>query len=269
MEETQEKDKDDDVVFVYESRILVPATSDEKSSDSYIFTLTENEETSNQSSVKLEEASVNFIPENRSAITIDTNTNTEADREIAMSSTSRQNEQNSRTTFINLSDYDSDTLNVTKKKRKVVLKPLVVLKKLPNELCITDSVVNVANNPLLCEFLKQDQNVLNTDFPISIHNLALHGETSTSKRTQRLSLKKITTRKITRAATKSKDITVDTKEGVSTYCLVCDTRVVDLKTHKKEHIIKNFLCDVCGIRYSYKTHLSQHFIRKHRQVIFQ
>lgn len=186
-------------------------------------------------------------------------------------------EVNGRNSFSHISVIDSDDdqqTRKTKKRKKSSQKPVVVLEKLPDELLITDSQINLENSQTLHEFLLHERELLSFNVDISIENLALHGETSTAKRSQRLSLRQSISKAI-RQRRQSHVVTSVSVNGETnsiarkrkTYCAFCEQWVVDIKLHRKEHDVEIFRCEVCGKKYKMQAHLSQHFRRVHREML--
>lgn len=269
--------KDDDVIFVFESRIITPArpdynsktvvVADEDSNSSFVFDLkqkkTDVKEMRIFSSTLLEEeeTSVVFVPKTAEVVNISSNT---APKTPSIS-------------LLDDSDDDDDGAPKRRRKKKSPAKPLVILEKLPDELFITEANVNVESNHTLREFHHHEQELLSFESPVNVENLALHGETSSSRRVQRLSLRKSVTKRQRQRRQQQKpangrDITVSARETTSvrkrkTYCAFCEAWVMDIKEHKKLHEMKSFTCEVCGKAYNLKTHLSQHFRKNHNDLL--
>lgn len=283
------QEKDDDVVFVYESRILTTAIpefcsnvfTEEDSDSSFVFDLQKKDSNSEMQTFNntqmTEDNSVIFVPENTDVINILSNSTLDDSLEITR--VSQEIEVNQKISQISIIDSDEEEPSKSQKKKKPALKPLVVMEKLPDELFVTESHVNIKNNKILEEHLNYENELLNFKSDINIQNLALHGETSRAKRLQRLSLKKRTppTRKIQRRQTQvvaASNINVDRSinslvKNRRTYCAFCEEWVMDIKEHRKQHdIVKSFTCEVCGKKYGMQAHLTQHFRKKHREVLF-
>lgn len=279
----QQQQKDDDVIFVYESRILTPArpevsnnvvVEDESSNSSFVFNLQQNK-SANSTQIVDEQSSIVFVPNNVDVIDVASNTVTESVQMVGVASTSRGSESTNKMSHVSIVDSDDDDDEPVRpeRKKKPPLKPVVVLKKLPQQLFHTEQSINLATNRPLNEFLHHEEELLSNDVTVNVENLALHGETSTSKRVQRLSLKKTAARlrrqRHLRSDDRNGDITVtrSTDRNRRTYCAFCEQWVTDIKLHRKQHVIQKFRCEVCGKEYALNTHLTQHFRKMHNDVL--
>lgn len=277
-------EKDDDVVFVYESRILTPARPDflrrvtafdEDSNASFVFNLQEQNKTTDESETQafLSDRSVIFVPQKIDIINLVSSSRSETETEATPIASKTPDIPMS---CISVPDSDEEKIPkaTPKKKKKITSKPLVVLERLPDDLFDGDlsKIINIRKNQSLTGFLTQEQELLSYKATINVENLALHGETSTAKRIQRLSLKKESiTRKSKRR--RQSQIVTSTSDRVAperkrkTFCTFCEEWVMDIKIHKKQHDVQIFTCEVCGKKYNMKTHLSQHFRRMHPDAI--
>lgn len=284
--------RDDDVIFVYESRILVPARPDfnattatdnknvdddddgAESDSSFVFTLTPTQPQkatvtpSVVSSAPLP-PSVTFVPQDVAIINISSETAPKKNQQKSIPLVDSDDDD----------DDDDDGPSRRRKKKKTPAKPLVVLEKLPPELFLTENNVNIETNQTLREYHHHERELLNFDSEINIEKLALHGETSSSKRIERLTLRKsIAKRRVRqRHLTSGRDITVNDKGSTGdrkrkSFCVFCEKWVDDLKAHRKEHAqqqspTEKYTCEVCGKTYNMKTHLSRHFRNLHGELL--
>lgn len=279
-------EKDDDVVFVYESRILTPARPDfqkrvtafdEDSDSSFVFNLQGQSKTTEESETQVfsSDRSVIFVPQKIDVINLVSSSRIETETEETPIA--------SKTPYLPMSYVsvpDSDEEQVLKatpkKNKKATPKPLVVLERLPDDLFNGDfnKVIHAGKSQHLTEFLIHEQELLSFKSAVNVENLALHGETSTSKRVQRLSLKKESIAKKSKRGPQSQIVTSTSdvknvpERKRKTFCAFCEEWVVDIKIHKKQHEVKAFTCEVCGKKYNMKAHLSQHFRRMHRDALY-
>lgn len=285
------------MIFVYESRILTPARPgsarhafDEDSNSSFVFNFQNNDkddkassETQGFTSSRIEilestspqtatDHSIIFIPEKIDVVNLVSSTRTETE-DTTLPSTSKTPEV--ALSYVSIPESDEDQPK-TSTKEYTEMKSVVVLEKLPNDLFegSFSKPINTEKSQPLQEFLKNEIELLTFKSAINIENLALHGETSTSQRIQRLSLKKDCapkrikrSRRQSHVVTSSSDTTLSSGRKRKTYCTFCEEWVTDIKIHRKQHDVRSFVCEVCGKKYNMKAHLAQHFRKMHRDAL--
>lgn len=271
------------MVFIYESRVLTPArpnlsnsifTEDSDTDSSFVISVSKSQKigaagerqpssSSNDFQIVSEGAdhSVLFVPQKVDVVNL-----------VSQNST-QTTKPSQKTSWISVADSDDDD-DVPKrraKKKKNSGRPVVILKRLPGEVLGTSGEpINIASNESLREFMGHEKE-LSFEHAVEIENLALHGETSTAQRFQRLSLKKkFAPRRLRRnkreAAVNGDEAELPERKR-KTYCAFCEKWIVDLKYHRKQHNTLVFRCEICGKEYGMKTHLAQHVRKWHSDVI--
>lgn len=275
--------RDDDVIFVYESRIIVPARTD------FNATTTNNknddDDAESDSSFVFELTPTQPPKETVTPCVTSTPLPPEAAVNISNETTPKKTQRKIISLIVSDDDDDDDDDDVDgpprrRRKKKAPAKPVVVLEKLPSELFLTENNVNIETNQTLHEYHHHERELLNFDSEINIEKLALHGETSSSKRIERLTLRKSIAKRPTRQRhlTSGRDITVNRRGSTGgrqrkTFCAFCELWVDDLKAHRKEHAqqqqqrAEKYTCEVCGKMYNFQTHLTRHFRNLHSDLL--